>query len=73
MDFRWVAGMAVWTMLSGPIFVELSAIGRAARNQPLRPAVGLAWQTPAPPTAGQGLTYFSRCASVASWQQEEQR
>lgn len=23
MDFRWVAGIALWTMLSGPVFVRL--------------------------------------------------
>ena len=22
MDFRWVAGIALWTMLSGPVFVR---------------------------------------------------
>ena len=39
MEFRWAAGMALWTLLSGPVFIELAAIGRSYRKQPSVPAV----------------------------------
>ena len=31
LDFRWVAGIALWTMLSGPMFVHLS-VSSQVRN-----------------------------------------
>jgi hypothetical protein len=33
MDFRWVAAIAVWTMLSGPVFVGLQSSAPVARSR----------------------------------------
>jgi hypothetical protein len=33
MDFRWVAAIALWTMLSGPIFVGLQTSTTPARSR----------------------------------------
>jgi hypothetical protein len=41
MDFRWVAGITLWTMLSGPVFVGVQQfVGRA-------PAAKVTVSTPA--------------------------
>jgi hypothetical protein len=29
MDFRWVAGLTLWTILSGPVFVDLFSVVRS--------------------------------------------
>jgi hypothetical protein len=31
MDFRWVAGITLWTMLSGPVFVGIQNIAAPSR------------------------------------------
>lgn len=40
MEFRWAAAIALWTMLSGPVFVQVRTIGQPHS----RPAV----QNPSP-------------------------
>jgi hypothetical protein len=42
MEFRWVAGIALWTILSGPVLVGFQSYvppGSSSKAQ----AVGLAW------------------------------
>jgi hypothetical protein len=46
MEFRWVAIITLWTMLTGPIFVAPPASPRAARQQ----TAVVAAPAPAPPT-----------------------
>lgn len=34
LEFRWIAGLALWTILSGPVFIDLAAVGPAKRPAP---------------------------------------
>jgi hypothetical protein len=33
MEFRWVAGIALWTLLSGPVFVKVQTFAPSARSR----------------------------------------
>lgn len=33
-DFRWVAGIAIWTMLAGPMFAHLRVSSQPPRPRP---------------------------------------
>jgi hypothetical protein len=39
MEFRWVAALTLWTVLSGPVLVDFVAVGKSIR-QPREVLVG---------------------------------
>jgi hypothetical protein len=58
MEFRWIAALALWTVLSGPVLVDVVVSGNSGR-QPQKVLVGrcdmtrspgAGWNTPSSPT-----------------------
>jgi hypothetical protein len=49
MEFRWVAAIALWTMLSGPVFCRLAAVTPQAPN-PKAPGAAVSKTAPTPGT-----------------------